>query len=383
VETLATWFGLKDGHKDFFIANDADSRLLFARQELDSQLTAILRKSFRTSNPPKFVLYGDWGVGKTHTMHHIAYVVEQTHAFKARVVFVELPDVNAKDTFQVAHAALLDALGASTVKAWMTHFLTRHQSEALHIIQRATQSEDVAKAFMQLPTYGDAALLSWAWLRGVPLSSHDARTAGLPTSLQQSNQFAAVLRMLGRLCTEIEDQLLIFMLDEATKLKNVTQGDAINHWLNSFKILADDLNKEVGLIISASIAEVDDMPDMLADRQIITRFGEKHYINLRRFGPDETEAFIRGLLSEWTDTSKASSIRESFSAESDGENISSGSYPFTDPALDLFIELALRNGNISTPRDIQKNLDDIANRAIDDQRHIISSGYMNALLAAF
>lgn len=60
METMADWYGLKTGHKDFYIENDVHARLLFARQELDDQLQRILRKSFRTGNPPKFVLYGDW-----------------------------------------------------------------------------------------------------------------------------------------------------------------------------------------------------------------------------------------------------------------------------------------------------------------------------------
>src|SRR3954454_16452661 len=111
METMTTWFGLKEGHNDFSIENDADARLFFARRDLDDQLLAILRRSFRTGNPPKLVLYGDWGVGKTHTMRHIQYVIESRgDDFPATVVFVELPDISAKSTFQVAHAALLDAL---------------------------------------------------------------------------------------------------------------------------------------------------------------------------------------------------------------------------------------------------------------------------------
>src|SRR3954454_17763487 len=103
METMTTWFGLKEGHNDFSIENDADARLFFARRDLDDQLSAILRRSFRTGNPPKMVLYGDWGVGKTHTMRHIQYVIDNTNGFRATVVFVELPDITAKSSFQVAH----------------------------------------------------------------------------------------------------------------------------------------------------------------------------------------------------------------------------------------------------------------------------------------
>src|SRR5436190_18582946 len=124
METMKSWFGLKDGHNDFSIENDSDAELFFARHELDEKLNAILRRSFRTGNPPKMVLYGDWGVGKTHTMRHVEFVIEHNASFEATVVFVEMPDIVSKATFQVAHASLLDALGIDRAKQWMIQFQT-------------------------------------------------------------------------------------------------------------------------------------------------------------------------------------------------------------------------------------------------------------------
>src|SRR5437870_5987026 len=126
LETMQSWFGLKEEHKDFSIETDTDAALFFARHELDEHLQAMLRRSFRTSNPPKMVLYGDWGVGKTHTMRHMQYVIEHNEDFQATVVFVELPDINSRSTFQVAHAALLDAMGVDRAKQWVLQFQTRH-----------------------------------------------------------------------------------------------------------------------------------------------------------------------------------------------------------------------------------------------------------------
>src|SRR6266850_33524 len=116
MEQMAEWYGLKAGHTDFSIENAGDAAVFFARAQLDAQLQSILRRSFRTGNPPKFVLYGDWGVGKTHTLGHTDYVVRTTASYKAHVVLLELPDITARDTFQIAHAGLLDALGLERVK---------------------------------------------------------------------------------------------------------------------------------------------------------------------------------------------------------------------------------------------------------------------------
>ena len=86
---------------------DNDASVFFARADLNDQLLRILNRSFRTENPPKMVLFGPYGVGKTHTMLHLQHVIRATSDYPAEVVFVELPDINNKSSFQVAHAALL------------------------------------------------------------------------------------------------------------------------------------------------------------------------------------------------------------------------------------------------------------------------------------
>src|SRR5688572_4748929 len=103
METMQSWFGLKEGHHDFSIQTDNDARLFFARHALNVELNRRLRRAFRTESPLKMVLYGAWGVGKTHTMRHVQYVIEREESYNASVVFVELPDITKKSTFQVAH----------------------------------------------------------------------------------------------------------------------------------------------------------------------------------------------------------------------------------------------------------------------------------------
>ena len=171
------------------------------------------------------------------------------------------------------------------------------------------------------------------------------------------------------------------MLDEATKLTSVSNGDAIAHWVNAFKILSDKLTKEVGFIVSASFRDPDDMPDALADQQIQSRFGLKHYIQLQNFGPDEANEFVGDLLSEWIEGTKRAALLSKYSGEADGEKITDATFPFSEKAIARFVEYSCRNGNVTNPRDIQQALDDILNRAIDDGRHILSAKYLNAVLA--
>ena len=381
METMQEWFGLKDGHNDFMIENDSDARLFFARKDLDEELHARLRRSFRTGNPPKMVLYGDWGVGKTHTMRHMEHVIETTEDFEAAVIFVELPDITAKSTFQVAHSALLDALGLDRAKQWVLAFQTKNPNDAQEQIKDFTQSGDVATAFANLLGFGEASRVAWDWLRGISLSAADARMAGLPPSLSQSNQLVRVLEMMGRLAREAEAKLLVFMLDEATKLGNVTNADAVNHWLNAFKLLSDQQAKEIGFIVSGSWIDTDDMALPLQDMQVMSRFGESSYIQLHNLDEEATREFMAALLAEWIDPARRGAILKEDGAQADGESVDDSSFPFTRDGLEVAAAFACRLGGFTTPRDIQKTVDDLLNRAIDDGRHVVSAAYLNQVVA--
>ena len=379
METMQSWYGLRDAHKDFTIETNADAQEFFARHELNNTLLAMLRRSFRTGSPPKLVLYGDWGIGKTHTMRHMEYVIANDPNFDASVVFVELPDIVSRSTFQVAHAASLDAIGLDVVRSWLLKHQALHPNDARELIQEATQSSDVALSFGNLLAVGDAGRISWDWLRGIQLSSAEARLVGLSTVLGQSALLVRVLELLGSLSLEVDGKTVVLMLDEATKLGAVANNDAVNHWTNAFKTLADPLNRDLGFIVSGSWIDPDDMALPLQDVQVHSRFGEHNYIRLNNLDRPEIVTFVRALLDKWVDPDRRTAIIQKYESQAEGEAID-GSFPMTSEGLEVFVEYAGRHGGVTTPRDIQKDLDDLLNRAIDDDKRLLSGPYLTSLV---
>jgi len=380
---MQDWFGLREDHRDFRIQTEGDRQLFFARHELADRLKRRLARAFRTGTPPKMVLYGDWGAGKTHTMRHLQYEIEKSLQ-KAVVVFVELPDISKKSTFQVAHGALLDAFGVDRAKNWLLQYQTMHPEDAKQRIQEFTQSGDIAIAFANLMGFGEASRIAWDWLRGVKLSSTETRMVNLPPELEQSGQFVKVLQMLGRLAGEVDGSMLVFMLDEARKLDYVKDDDANFHWTNAFKLLADDSNNEVGLIVSISVIDPQEMAAPLLDQQVMTRIGPSDYIRLDNLSEEETRGFISDLVHAWIDPTSREDLLQQFIAECDGESIDDSSFPFTNDGLDLAARYAAyREGaGYTTPRDIQKTIDDLFNRAMDEERHILSASWLSAIVSA-
>lgn len=375
---MADWFGLREGRTDFQLETYEDREHLFARTELNEDILKKLNAAFRTGRPPKLVLFGDWGVGKTHTLRHIEYIISEKNEYNGIVVFLELPDVLSKSTFQIAHAGLLDALGFETVKQWMYGFQVKYQADAQNQIKKFAQSEDIANALMGLLTTGNISRMYWDWLRGLKLSSADAQNIGLSPNLDQSSQLVTVLKTLGHIYFEVSENLLVLMLDECTKIREVTNQDSMVHWKNAFKLLSDRENRHVGLICTVSINDPDDFPDPLADQQIRTRFSENNLIALPRFNEEETRAFLTAVLNNVIDPEKRAALISKYGSESDGETVSEDTFPFTKDAFDEFIDMTQRFGQ-ATPRDTLELLDDMLNRAIDEELHIVASSRLDQL----
>lgn len=323
------------------------------------------------------VLFGDWGVGKTHTMRHIEYIIDHNPDFPAKVVFRELPNIERKSKFDVAHGALLDALGFDTVVSWLQDY-QRTEGDLRNQFKNWTQSEDIAKAFeSMLLGRGDGCKAAWNWLRGLNLSAAEKTMADVSSRLTETSNFIHVLKVLGRLCQKIEEKQLIFMIDEAAKLVDVTDNDCHRNWMDAFRLTADDDNTFFGMIISASFQNIEDMPPCLEDRQVLGRFGENQYIELTTLDPPDTKEFIEAILEQWIDDTKRSALLNTFEAEKDGERMSNKlTFPFTDDGLSQLVDKAVADGQVSSPRNIQHTMDDILNRAIDDSRHILSGQYV-------
>ncbi len=118
------------------------------------------------------------------------------------------------------------------------------------------------------------------------------------------------------------------------------------------------------------------------DVQVMSRFGRDNYVRLNNLSEEETREFISDLVHEWVDGAMRQNLTVQFASEADGEPVTPETFPFTEEGLTIAARYAAYRdgGGYTTPRDIQKNVDDLFNRAIDDGRRILSSGYLNSII---
>ena len=74
---LSEWFCLKDGRANFKPNVNRDKQLFFCHLDIQSRIVASIERDFALGEPVKMMLLGDWGVGKTHTVHHIQWWLQQ------------------------------------------------------------------------------------------------------------------------------------------------------------------------------------------------------------------------------------------------------------------------------------------------------------------
>jgi Cdc6-like AAA superfamily ATPase len=111
--TLKEWFCLKEGRKNFKPQVWQDRELIFCHQaEMQDTILKSIEKRFAADEPIKMMLYGDWGVGKTHAVNHIAWWLDTKKAeYPAYALIVELSDVTKKSRFDTLVRPFLDKLG--------------------------------------------------------------------------------------------------------------------------------------------------------------------------------------------------------------------------------------------------------------------------------
>ena len=71
---LRDWFCLNTNRDNFKPNNVRDSSLTFCHQNLvNGEIIGSIERRFSSNEPVKMLIYGSWGVGKTHTLNHIKW----------------------------------------------------------------------------------------------------------------------------------------------------------------------------------------------------------------------------------------------------------------------------------------------------------------------
>jgi hypothetical protein len=378
---LREWFCLKDGRDNFKPHNERDSRLVLCHEHLlHNEIQTSIELRFSANEPVKMLLFGDWGVGKTHAVNHIKWWLEDQKAdYPACPVIIEIGDIDKSSRFDALVRPFLKKLGLDFVVD-IVHGYKQQHPNLVQSLRHVGVTPSVAEAFSKflLAMPGDTPPAnvkdSFEYLQGNKLTGEGARM-GLGQQLTDSADFYSVLLAVSEMHRVVNGNRMIFIADEAAKLETVEANEATEaHWINANKLILDDNNTTFGFIYTIS-ARRDQLPTALSEPQIMNRLGDNVY-ELKNLTAGSVETFLTLLVQEFVDQGAVDALVTSGEIVS-GE-FSWDNYPFTSAGRTEFVDHFNRAQENAKPRDICNKLNDVAFIAVKTGKRLIDPDCLRA-----
>ncbi|UVC16133.1 KAP family NTPase [Mesorhizobium onobrychidis] len=285
--TLKEWFCLGGDRKSFKPQVLQDRQQVFCHeQEIDGGILSTIERQFAAGEPIKMMLWGGWGVGKTHAVNHMAWWLEQhLNEYPAEAIIVELSDVTKKSRFDILTRSFLDKLTLPRLIELVHDYSSKaggtHISDGLARIGVVSHVAD-AIAKLLLARRGDTpppdVLTAFEYLKGGKGGSN----IGLGQPLNTSEEFYSVLLAVGHIYQITTGRLLVYVCDEAAKLEDVDKDDASRqHWMSVNRLIFDDKNDVFGFVYTMSGVSERHLAKVLQDNQVLNRLGRANLIELR------------------------------------------------------------------------------------------------------
>ena len=366
--TLKSYYHLK---KDAFSIDPRDdAEAYFGGSSLVRQIKDRITSDFvQQRQVPKFCIYGAYGAGKTHTLHHIAHVLdtEFVQDFPTELIELEISPLRAKESWRKVHRDLINAISLERMKkAVLTVFAdpeaaqdpvgTLQRKGILRFGEAAIQSSQ-AQVFRALVYGGRGESLALEWLKGTALTMDQAQTIGTETNLTEPSHLIAGLLNVASLLRHGLGKRPVVLVDEAESLGNLTNHDSIEEFKFAFRRLFDNDNNVLGLIVAFQHeGGMEDAPEALSDEAVMRRIGYlAGYFDLGRLVVEIGDAyqFILDVLAYLIDARQAQETIDREGLETDVEY-----FPFVEEAIALIANYVTQEPQLQLPSQIITRLAD-------------------------
>lgn len=344
-------FCLKGDRKNFtinFRLNKEDAAAYFGKEKINDEIVRGIRERYTMGYQPKKYLYGQYGVGKTHTLFNIKYHLEdnpqgqENYVVKCCLIDAEFKE---KTNYNYLHGQMMEAITLESVKKIVEEYLAINAGPDLEEKLRINFVDaNVARAIRALGYAGEPITL-WKWLCGGSLSTAELASYNLTKNMDTVSEMYRVLIGIMRLFVD-KGVNYLFLLDEMEGLRNIRNQDCRESFHDAFRKLADDDNDVVGFIVSIFTVAEDEIPDFIYQEDIVTRLNKANIHHLEYIAhDDDVRQFLRDLFALVIDEDKKKDKEKQGQIPSGLEY-----YPLTNEAMDEFVNLAIGAPTASLPR---------------------------------
>src|SRR5207249_1117199 len=155
-------YGLKQEH--FAINPKEEFHIFFAREDEFDRFLEDLTATLDSGRIPRYVVFGLFGVGKTHFLLHLKHMISD----KTEAVYLETPSAHRRTSFLDFYRTVISALGRGNVIDLLTSGMKKHAR-----LRELGLGEDIAHVVSKAVKDGEQFIL-WRYLSGEKLKSTEA-----------------------------------------------------------------------------------------------------------------------------------------------------------------------------------------------------------------
>jgi hypothetical protein len=372
--TIREWFYLKPGRDNFKLKAREDANLILCHtQEIEDNVIGNIERRFASNEPIKMLIYGDWGVGKTHAAYHIGWWLDQHQdEFPAKAVMVEVGDLERKSRFDVLVRPLLEEIGTDALID-LAHKYQQLKLNTTQALKTAGVPEYIASTVGKLnlavpgQTPPSAVTEAFNVLQGRK-PGPGFGNIGLGIQLTESKDFFYVLYAIGEMHRVVTGKRLVFIADEAARLDQVSNDEATEaHWIAVNRDIFDDKNDVFGFIYTLT-GKTARLPRALWDPQLQNRIGQSA-VELKTLAKPDVDSYVQKLIAELVDSDAVQAAVKG--GVIDTPPYSEAAYPFTVEGKERFLDFFQRTQQDAKPRDISDRLDQVGFIALKLKKRLI------------
>ena len=181
-QSFQEWFCLREGRKNFQIDPVKDQQHLFGEPEWETEIDSRLRQSQLLSTPVRLVWWGQYGIGKTHRLHHTEFLVREK-GYSYLPVYARATDIQEKTGFDRLHYELVNSLGREEMQNVVSSYLLklRNGTPGIPALKEVSgNSSDVESALKSFGGDNEKLVLpAWRFLCGLKLKGTDLELANV------------------------------------------------------------------------------------------------------------------------------------------------------------------------------------------------------------
>ncbi|MBA7601082.1 hypothetical protein ES703_08149 [subsurface metagenome] len=377
--TVEERFGLARSN---FVVNPVSEADFWApRSDINiDSLVENLRVDLVIGLAPKRFIWGPYGGGKTHTLHHTMRELEKMTPIHP--VHIDCPDLSRRSTFlDLYRDGIMHSLGEDFVLGLFDATLEKigyaRREEFLRKLNEALDDQELSKAVARLQDPNFDRIKLWAFLSGVSVGKSDLTDLGQTQDMSsaESSRLAELIILVGRLSRTNLGKTLVLILDEMDRLgpPSGPGAETIVTFQTAFRRLVDPSQKTVSILIGCSAVARSDFPDIFAGEAVMGRLGRDPgfgEIEIRELVDPDVDRFIKSVIEHFRnqDADIASLIQSASSGTS--ETINEDFFPFTVEAI---AALKGRLSQIMTPREVTLTMSRLLGKAYLLNKPVVTS----------